>query len=83
MLTSRLRTTLLVGASVLTLVVAVQPVAAATVISASGTFGLAVIPDSAVGKQGANCDYRTSGSNGHFRLKDMSARGPRSMPGTW
>jgi hypothetical protein len=77
MRTSRFRTALLLGGSMLALVLAAQPVAAATVISASGTFGLAVIPDAAVGKQGANCDYKTSGSNGHFRLKDMSARGPK------
>ena len=71
------RGALVFGPVLMALMLAVQPVAAVTVVSSSGSFGLAIIPDAQFPKQGANCDYKTQGSNGHFRLKDMSARGPK------
>ena len=71
------RRALVFGPVLLALLLAVQPVSAATAVSSSGTFGVAYIADSHLGKQGATCDYKTSGSSGSHPLKDISARGPQ------
>ena len=76
MIRARSRRALVLGPVLMGLLLAVQPVAAATAVSSSGTFGVAYIADFHVGKQGARCDYKTTSSTTHFRLKDISVRGP-------
>ncbi len=73
----KLRPALLLGALILALVLGVQPVAAVNVTHASGVFGYAVLQDAHFPKQGANCDYKTTKSNGVYPLKDMSVRTTR------
>jgi hypothetical protein len=71
------RGALALGPILMAVLMAAQPVAATTVTSSSGSFGLATIRDSQSGKQGANCDYKTHLSHGAYPLKDISVRGPK------
>ena len=73
----KLRPALLLGAVIMALVLGVQPVAAVNVTHASGVFGYAVLQDAHFPKQGANCDHKTTKSNGVYPLKDMSVRTTR------
>ena len=77
MIRTTIRRALVLGSVLMVAMPVAQPAAATTPISSSGTFGLAIIKDSHHGKQGANCDYKTTKSNGVYPLKGISVRGPR------
>ena len=76
MIARRLRPMLVMGISLMALVLAVQPVAAATVTSSSGTYGMYQIHDDHDTTRGANCDYKTTKHNGAYALKDIGVRAP-------
>jgi len=72
---------LVLGPAFLALMFAVQPAAAATVISQSGSIGSYVIHDNHDSTRGADCDYETTkethhGSNAYW-LDALKVRGPQ------
>ena len=71
------RGALVLGPALMALMLAVQPVAGQVAISSSGHPGEAMVFDTHLGRQGANCDYKASGSSGSHPLKDISVRGPK------
>ncbi len=82
MITRRFRPAALLGASMLALVLAVQPAAAAgNAASSANDYGLYSLPDSQGGPQGAACVYQTTKSHHAYPLKAIKAHGP-SIYGT-
>ncbi len=72
---------LVLGSAFLALLFAVQPAAAETVISQSGTIGNYVLHDNHDTTRGADCDYKTTKETHHnvtaFWLDALKVRGPQ------
>lgn len=77
MIKERIRTSIVVSATLLALVLAVQPVAASTPVSQTGKVGPYQIDDFQDTTRGANCVYKKTKTNGKNRLGEINVRPPK------